>query len=173
MTDTTIPENKTTLPQILTSKTVSPTNSFYNNIKDESVKNYNKFIDGIPTAFIIIPFVIFLLSPDAEKGIFLFGSIITILIVFITTLITNKSGEITIPKDYNIQALCIGYLVGYFIVDHINYSRPGSLLSAFVFGLILIVSISSTLPMGYFFGNCMGMLFGYLSYKNKIQKKNK
>lgn len=168
MTDT--PVN--TLPQ-----TVSSTNSFYDNIKDESVINYNNFIHGIPTAFIIIPLVIFILSPDAEKGIFLFGSITTILIIITTTLITNKSGKITIPKDYNIQALCIGYLVGYFIVDHINYSRPGSLLSALVFGLILIVSISSTLPMSYFmsyfFGNCMGMLFGYLSYKNKHQKKKK
>tara|TARA_B100002052_G_scaffold111044_1_gene102511 strand:+ start:3809 stop:4303 length:495 start_codon:yes stop_codon:yes gene_type:complete len=164
MTDT--PVN--TLPQ-----TVSSTNSFYDNIKDESVKNYNNFIHGIPTAFIIIPLVIFILSPDAEKGIFLFGSITTILIIITTTLITNKSGKITIPKDYNIQALCIGYLVGYFIVDHINYNRPGSLLSALVFGIILIVSITSTIPMTYLFGNCMGMLFGYLSYKNKLQKKKK
>jgi hypothetical protein len=164
MTDT--PVN--TLPQ-----TVSSTNSFYDNIKDESVKNYNNFFHGIPTAFIIIPLVIFILSPDAEKGIFLFGSITTILIIITTTLITNKLGKITIPKDYNIQALCIGYLVGYFIVDHINYNRPGSLLSALVFGIILIVSITSTIPMTYLFGNCMGMLFGYLSYKNKLQKKKK
>lgn len=160
------------------------TPSFMKDIQLQSVQNYKAFITGIPTAFVLIPLSIFILSPDEEKGIFLFGSIFTIIFGLIFTSLT-QNGNNFLETYPSLHGLSIGYLVGYFIMDHINYSRPGSLLSALVFGIILSIIIIISLfdsrsikqkffhvGIGFLIGNFLGIFFGYLNYKNKHQIKN-
>lgn len=152
------------------------------NVLNELKDSYNSFIKAIPISGILIPIIIFILSPDEERGIFLFGSIFTMILTFCCSIIINNHdiGKNFINTVPNIHSIFIGYLVGYHIIDHINHEKPGSLISALVFGLILLTTITNSIisyknirdyvikiGLGFLLGNLFGILFGYLSYKQK------
>ena len=143
-------------------------------LKDEIMNSYDKFVDfGIPIASTIIPFSIFLLSPDEETGTFLLG-VLFLTIIVLSSKIRQTDTNVKLNTD-NTIGICIGYLVGYFIMNHINNSKPGSLISSIIAGVILLLifsnNVSSSLFFGYFFGIVVGLCFSHLYYKKKINKQ--
>jgi len=154
---------------------IESTPAQFHPLVEEILDRFGDFICGIPIAFTIIPFSIFLLSPDEKTGIFFLGILFSTIIIISSKLTQKNNMELTTDSTIGI---CIGYLVGYFIMNHINNSNPGSLISSIIIGVILLLSITKTTNGnfigaigGYLLGITIGLCFSHLYYKKKINKQ--
>tara|TARA_Y100000389_G_scaffold204989_1_gene261696 strand:+ start:11697 stop:12281 length:585 start_codon:yes stop_codon:yes gene_type:complete len=146
-------------------------------IKTQFGENYPQFINGIPTAFILIPLILFLLSPSESSGIFLFGAIFTSIVALI---FTNPKGKSFCENYVSFHGLAIGYLVGYLLMDNIQKAKLGSMLSTCVMGLFIIVITTASLykssdiykkllhvGVGWLLGIFIGMFFSFSRHQLK------
>ena len=155
------------------------------NISKEYYNNYTPFVESIPTAFLIIPLILFFLSPTLSRGVFLFGVIFTSIIGAIFTPVGAPNNFLNNKPSFHGMAL--GYLIGYLLMENIVSSKLGSMASTLIMGMILcillIISIlTNPLPrdilhigIGCILGIILGMLFCYGEYEaqqNLNQKHN-
>jgi hypothetical protein len=150
-------------------------------IKKQLGENYKQMITGIPTAFILIPLVIFLLNPSESQGIFMFGVVFTSIVALI---FTPNEGSNFLKNKPSFHGLALGYLVGWFLMDNIQKSKLGSMLSAIVFGLLLVIILTASLDsehvwklllkigIGFLLGIFIGMFFSFCNHQLKDIKEN-
>ena len=153
-----------------------------NSISEKYKENYKAFSLGLPTAFILIPLYIFLLSPTADRGIFLFGAIMSSIIALIFTPVGNPDH---FRSNYpSFPGIVLGYVVGYLMMENILSSKLGSMLSTIVMGsifaILLCISIFDekevysqilNVGIGWIIGMGIGMIFSYFSEKDKKERK--
>ena len=145
------------------------------NVSKEYYNNYIPFVEGIPTAFVVIPLVIFFLSPTLSRGIFLFGVIFTSILGAIFT-------PVGVPNNFldnkpSFHSMALGYVIGYLLMENIVLSKLGSMASTLIMGAILCILLtisllSNPLPrdilhmgIGCIVGALLGMLFCYGEYE--------
>lgn len=150
-------------------------------IKQQYIGNYKAFINGIPTAFVLIPLTMFFLSPSASRGIFLFGAIFA----SIVSLVFTPIGGTHFIKNYpSFHGIALGYLVGYLLMESMIKSKLGSLLSTVVMGMILVVLLTVSIfekssiyrellhvGIGAIIGTFVGMLFSFISHQNSKEEE--
>tara|TARA_B100001094_G_scaffold332985_1_gene407701 strand:- start:5891 stop:6445 length:555 start_codon:yes stop_codon:yes gene_type:complete len=150
-------------------------------IMNQYKENYKMFSLSLPTAFVLIPLYLFLLSPDSQRGIFLFGAIMSSIIALIFTPVTNPDNFLNNYPSF--PGIVLGYVVGYLMMENIHLSQLGSMLSTIVMGsifaILLCVSIFDendvyfqilNVGIGWLIGMAIGMIFSYASIKDKEQK---
>lgn len=147
-------------------------------IKKQYVENAYSFVNGIPTALILIPLTLFLLSPSSDRGIFLFGAIFTSIVALV---FTPPSGGNNFSNNYpSFHGLALGYVIGYSLMENILLSKVGSMLSSCVMGMIVGVGMTVALStnatianemlhvgVGWILGIFIGMFFSYIQFKSK------
>ena len=152
------------------------------NVSEEYSMNYTPFIESIPTAFLVIPLSLFLLSPTLSRGVFLFGVIFTSIIGAVLTPIGNPNNFLNNKPSFHGMAL--GYIIGYLLMENIISSKLGSMTSTLIMGMILCILltislISNPVPkdllymgLGCIGGIVLGMIFCYGEYEAQKNLKN-
>jgi len=157
-------------------------------ILNQYKENIKVFSLSLPSALILIPLSLFILSPTASRGIFLFGAIVTSVIALIFTPVGNPDNFMSNYPSFSGMAL--GYVVGYLLMENIMLSKLGSMLATSVMGLILSIILCLILyseekvfdemlnvGLGLFLGMAVGASFSYAEFKNNqkeetIKKEN-
>ena len=138
--------------------------------------NTKPFVDGLPTALLIIPLSMFLLSPTADRGMFLFGAVFTTLIGLLFTPAMGGADHF-MSNHPSFHGIALGYMVGYLLMENVMLSKLGSMLSTIVMGIMLTVLLTINLfydsvskeilhvGLGVILGAIIGMFFCYAAFK--------
>lgn len=154
----------------------------FKSIKNQYIENYKSFITGVPTALVIIPLTLFFLSPSASRGIFLFGAIFASIVALI---FTPVGGNNFLTNSPSFHGITLGYIVGYLLMESIQKSELGSLLSTCVMGIMLVVVLTVSMfdsssvfrellhvGIGWIIGIFIGLFFGYCNHQTLKEKKH-
>ena len=167
----------------LGSKGITIMKQHFESIKYQYIANYDLFIKSLPTSILLIPLIIFLLSPSISRGVYLFGAIFISVISLTFTPISDPNNFITNYPSFH--GLVLGYVVGYLLVENILLSKLGSMLSTGVMGLImcsvLVLSLYNdsevskqilNVGLGWILGILVGGFFSYAEHKALEKEKN-
>lgn len=149
-------------------------------IKAQYCASYESLIGGVPAALVVIPMTLFFLSPSASRGIFLFGAIFATIVAMI---FTQTDGNIAFRKNNpSFHGIALGYVVGYLIMDNIQKSELGTMLSTCVMGLIIMALLTASLfskevfsaflnvGTGWLIGIFIGLFFSFCNHKTTNQE---
>lgn len=150
-------------------------------IKTQYIENYKSFITGVPTALVAVPLTLFFLSPSASRGVFLFGAIFASIVALI---FTPTGGNNFLKNSPSFHGIALGYIVGYLLMENIQKSELGTLLSTCVMGIMLVIVLTVSMfdssvvfrellhvGIGWIVGIFIGLFFSFTNHQTTKEKK--